>query len=102
MGFGAALSAFGGILSSLGLEEAGEAITSIGNGIMIAGSAISALGPVITAVSNLAKAQGISTLAAWGWVALIVAGVMLLAVGVFAIFKQIENNSPEKKLEKAQ
>ena len=102
MGLGVAFSVVGGVLSSLGLEEAGEVITSIGNGLMIVGSLLSALPPIITGVASVAKAAGISTAAAWGWVALIVAGIALLAGTVFWIFKQIENNSSQKKLENAQ
>jgi hypothetical protein len=38
------MSAIGGILSSLGLEEAGEAFTTLGNSAMIAGVVVTGLG----------------------------------------------------------
>ena len=101
-GFGVGVSVVGGLLSSLGLEEVGDWFAKIGNYILIAGTAITALGPIITTVSTIAQAAGIKTLAAWGWVGLIVAGIALLVAGVCLIFKQIEDNSPEKKLERAQ
>jgi hypothetical protein len=40
----------GGVLSSLGLEEAGEVISGIGNGIAIVGSALMAIPPIITTI----------------------------------------------------
>lgn len=102
IGFGMACSMAGGALAAAGFEEAGETLATIGNWAMIAGSAISALGPIVTTVGNIAKAQGISTMAAWGWVLGIVAGIALLVGGIIAIAAYINNISPEKKLEKAQ
>ena len=102
MGMGMAISMVGGALSSAGFEEAGNAVSQLGNWIMIAGTAISAMGPIISAVSKLAQKEGITTMAAWGWVLLIVAGIAILVGGIIAIYAQIQNNSPEKKLEKAQ
>jgi hypothetical protein len=39
-----ALSVFGGLLSSMGLEKWGEAFVKLGNGAMIAGTIITGLG----------------------------------------------------------
>jgi hypothetical protein len=60
------------------------------------------LGTAIPAVAAVASAAGITTQAAWGWIGLILAGVAVLVTTVMLIFKQIEDNDPNKKLEKAQ
>ena len=99
---GVGVSMVGGILSSLGLEEAGEVISGIGTAITFVGSAITIIGTLIPAVAAIAEAAGMSVAAAWGWVALIVAGIMLLIGAVILIYKHVQNNTPEKKLERVQ
>ena len=99
---GIGFSMFGGILSQLGLEEAGEAFATIGTYIMFAGTALQILGPIITAVSSLAQKEGIKTAVAWGWVSLIAIGIAAIVAAVAFIFKTISDNNPDKKLEKAQ
>jgi hypothetical protein len=42
----------GGLLSAMGLEEAGDTIATIGQGIVFVGGALSALPPLITAITN--------------------------------------------------
>ena len=101
-GVGVAVSVLGGVFSSLGLEEVGEAFSKIGNVVTLVGAGISTLGTVIPAVAAVASAAGITTQAAWGWIGLILAGVAVLVTTVMLIFKQIEDNDPNKKLEKAQ
>jgi hypothetical protein len=54
------MSVFGGILSSLGLEEAGELLSQIGNFAMIAGTAIFSLGPVVTGLVGKLVEGGMS------------------------------------------
>jgi predicted nuclease with TOPRIM domain len=84
------------------LEELGDTFAEVGNVITIVGAGFSILGTIIPAVASLASAAGISTQAAWGWVGLILAGVAVLVTTAVLIFKQIEKNDPDKKLEKAQ
>lgn len=100
-GAGVAMSAVGGILQSMGLEEAGDFFTTIGNGAIMAGSAISALGPVVTGIVGKLVAGGLSTMAAWAWVAVVVAAVVALGVAVAGVAKAVKNASPEEKLKKA-
>jgi hypothetical protein len=47
-----AFSTVGGILSSMGLEGAGETFTKIGNTLMVIGAAASTLGPIISTVGT--------------------------------------------------
>ena len=100
-GVGVATSLLGGIFSSLGLEELGNTFAKVGNVITMVGAGFSALGTIIPAVASIASAAGISTQAAWGWVGLILAGVAVLVTAAILIFKQIEENDPDKKLTKA-
>jgi hypothetical protein len=88
-GAGMAVSAIGGIMSSLGLEEVGEVLSGIGNVIMIIGSGVSALGPLVTKLVGTLVAGGVSTMMAWIWVVGIAAAVTLLVIGVVALFKSI-------------
>jgi hypothetical protein len=85
MGLGAGISALGGILSSLGLEEAGEAFAAIGNWIMIAGGAITAvvpliklLGTTVTVAGTKMSIAGWIAQSGWIWVLAIVAGLAIL------------------------
>jgi hypothetical protein len=97
-GVGIAASMLGGIFSSLGLEELGEGFAKAGNLITMFGAGISALGSIIPAVASIAEAAGVSVGVAWGWVALVVAGVAILVTTAVLIFKEIEKHNPEKIL----
>ena len=101
-GVGVAMSVLGGVMSSLGLEEFGDVLSKVGNVITMVGAGVSALGTAIPAVAAIASAAGISTQAAWGWIGLVLAGIAVLVSTAVLIFKQIEENDPDKKLEKAQ
>ena len=100
-GSGMAMSAIGGILSSLGLEEVGDTLSGIGNWITIIGSGVSTLGPLIVQLVHKLIVGGASTMAAWAWIIGIAAAVTLLVVGIVALFKSIRENSPEGQLKKA-
>lgn len=89
----------GTALESAGLEA--EWLTQLGNWVTVAGGAISALGPVITKIVGKLVAGGMSTMAAWAWVAAIVAAVVALGIAVSGVVKAIKNASPEEKLKKA-
>lgn len=99
-GVGVAVSILGGILSEAGLEEAGQVFSALGSGAMIAGTAISSLGPIITGIVSTIVAGGWASLSAWQWVAIVIAGIMVL-VGIIALIVNIvKNNSPAAKLKK--
>jgi methionine synthase I (cobalamin-dependent) len=97
-GVGTGFAIFGGILSSLGLEEAGDAFSKIGGGIMIAGSAISAIIPMISALKTAFVGLNLSL----GPILLVLAGVAVAIAAIAAVAIHLVNTSPEKKLEKAQ
>jgi hypothetical protein len=50
----------GGLFSSLGLEEVGDAFSTLGTIITFAGTAISGIGALIPVVAKVAVAAGIS------------------------------------------
>jgi hypothetical protein len=50
MGTGVAISAVGGILSQLGLEELGEGFTKVGNAITMIGGAMMAIPGIISTI----------------------------------------------------
>ena len=95
---GVGLSLVGGVLSELGLEEAGEVFAGLGNTIMIAGGAISALGIIVPIVEKILIKAGVTTSAAWAPLLitmLAIAAAIAVVVGVIALIKA-EN---AKKLE---
>lgn len=98
-GAGLAVSMLGSALKSAGLEA--EWLTKLGNWVTVAGGAISALGPVITKIVGKLVAGGKSAMAAWGWVAAVVAAVVALGIAVSGIVTAVKNASPEEKLKKA-
>ena len=98
---GVGLSLFGGILSSLGFEEAGEAIGVFGNAITLLGAGATILIPLMTKLVGVLVAGGISTGMAWGWVTIILAGITALIVSVISAANKIKEASPEKQLERA-
>ena len=55
---GVAFSVFGGILSSMGFEEAGDAVAQLGNYLMLAGTAISTLSPLVTTFAKKLEKSG--------------------------------------------
>jgi hypothetical protein len=87
-GTGVALSVFGGILSSMGLEEAGEAMSELGNYAILAGTALSAIPPILTLISSHPIIAAL---------ALVVGGVLL---SLKAAKDAMEKHSPEGKLKK--
>ena len=99
---GVAFSVFGGILSSMGFEEAGDAVAQLGNYLMLAGTAISTLSPLVTTFAKKLEKSGKSVQKAWIWVTLIVAAVVALIAVVSNISKSLKENSLEGQLEKAQ
>lgn len=100
-GVGVAISLVGGALSSMGLEEAGETLSTVGNYATMAGAAFSALGTLIPAVAKVATAAGISVAAAWGWLAAIAAAIVAVGAGIALIAKAVQEMSPEGQMKKA-
>jgi uncharacterized membrane protein len=79
----------GGLLSSLGLEEAGSVISDIGQAIAFVGGALSIIPPILTLISShpiVAIVVGILTV------------ILALTVGIISA---INNSSPEAKLNRA-
>lgn len=100
-GVGMGISAVGGILSQLGLEEVGEGFAKVGNAITIVGGALMAIPGILKVIEAVAVATGTTMSAALWMVTLIVAAVAIVAGIIAAIVITAQNNSPEKKLEKA-
>jgi hypothetical protein len=76
----------GGLMSSLGLEEAGSVISDIGQGITMLGGALAIIPPILTLISShpiVAIVVGILT------------AVLALTIGIVSAIK---NSSPEAKL----
>ena len=110
-GLGTGLSVFGGILSSLGLEEAGNWFATFGNYVMIAGTALSVLTPIFSLFSFTVQGEskklviaGIQTQLAWWWVFIII-GALIALIAIIALVvaavKKAQANSPEGKLKAA-
>jgi cytochrome c oxidase assembly factor CtaG len=97
MGVGVAASALGGILSSLGLEEAGEAFATFGNYAILAGTALMGVAQILKYIPVLLNAIMAHPIAA-----VVIAVLSVILAGVLAIINVIKNNSPEAKLKKAQ
>jgi hypothetical protein len=70
----------------MGLEKTGEIISDIGQGIIFIGGAITVIGMLIPVVAKIAEKAGMKVSAAWGWLALIVAGIAVLLTAVILIF----------------
>ena len=106
---GVSLSMFGGLLSSLGAEEAGEGIAKFGNFILMTGTAMSTVLPLFSLLgikvdetSNKIVIGAIKAKLAL-WELLLIVGAIIAIVAVFvAIAKSIQKNSPEGKLKAAQ
>ena len=92
-GLGIGISMVGGLLSSLGLEEAGEGFAKFGTFVTFAGTAINGFGALIPVVAKVAVAAGISVQAAWWWLVAIVA---VLTVAVVLISKAIKKANAAK------
>jgi hypothetical protein len=92
-GLGIGMSTIGGILSEMGLEEAGETLAEIGNVVTLLGGAFMALIPVIQFVGTTFTIEGgkiaiagTTAQLAWWWVLLIVVAVVaLIAATAIAI-----------------
>jgi mannitol-specific phosphotransferase system IIBC component len=83
---------FGGILSSLGLEEAGELVSGMGQAFVLLGTAMSLIPPIIAMIN-----AGLLT-PPLGIILGILAAVI---ISLTIIFSLIKKNSPEAKLQKA-
>lgn len=92
-GVGVGVSMLGGLFSSLGLEEVGDAFSTLGTIITFAGTAISGIGALIPVVAKVAVAAGISVQAAWWWLVAIVA---VLAVAVVLVSNAIKKANAAK------
>lgn len=89
---GIGVSALGGIFSQLGLEQFGSVLSDIGTIITFVGTALMAIPPIITLINFILSTPPL------GIIMIILAAILVL---VTAIISCINNNSPEKKLEKA-
>lgn len=101
-GAGIAMATFGGILSSMGLEEAGDLFAKIGSYATIAGQGVSLLGPMIVKLVGTLVAGGISASIAWIWVTAIAIAIVGLIALVAVGFNEMKKNSPEGKLKAAE
>jgi MFS family permease len=86
----------------LGLEESGELISKIGQYAVLAGTALTTLGPIITGIVGKLVAGGLSTAAAWGWVAGVALVIGALVAAAVMMYENYKKNSPEEKLKRAQ
>jgi uncharacterized membrane protein (DUF106 family) len=86
---GIGVSMIGGLLSSLGLEETGEVITTIGSAITLVGGALMAIPPILTVITMHPIIAIITAIAA----------VVVALIATIASF--IKNNSMEARVEKA-
>ena len=87
---GTGISAIGGVLSSLGLEEMGETISTIGTYITLAGTALMAIPPILSIITAILNTPPLGIIT-----------IILLAIiaALTIIMTIINNNSPEKKLQ---
>ena len=99
---GLGMSALGGILSSMGLEEFGEGLATAGNYVTMFGSVLMTLPAIFKIISAVATATGVTISTALWMVTLIVAAIAIVAGTLFAIYNSIKKNSPEGKLKAAQ
>ena len=90
--FGVGLSMAGGLLSSLGFEEAGEAISGIGQAITLVGGALSALPAIIGVIQTVLASPPL------GIILLILGAVLAMILIITSIMNK---NSAAKSLEKA-
>ena len=91
---GSAISMIGGMISTLipGGEKVGEVVSQIGQAVTVLGTALMAIPGIITAIQTILLMPPLGSI-------LIILGAILAAV--IAVIAVINNNSPEKKLEKA-
>jgi hypothetical protein len=102
MALGVAMSAVGGIFSSMGLEGVGNVITKIGNGLMIGGSILTALIPIINMAGKSMLKSGLMAQAGF-WPVLVIGLAIVAILGtIIAVVSAINNASPEKKLKDAE
>ena len=100
-GVGVGVSMLGGLFSSLGLEEVGDAFSTLGTWVTFAGTAISGIGALIPVVAKVAVAAGISVQAAWWWLVAIVAVLAAVIVGITAAIKQAQAAKLENRMKAA-
>lgn len=92
---GITMSALGGLMEQLGLEDVGEEISKIGQGITLVGSALSVLVPIIANIPKI-----LNVISSHPVIAIVTAAIAVILIGIIAINKALTNKSPEKKLEK--
>jgi hypothetical protein len=86
---GTAVSMFGGLLSSLGLEQAGSIISDVGQGITMVGGALMAIPPLLTVIT------------AHPIIAAITAFLLIVVGSIIAISSYLKSMSADAQLEKA-
>lgn len=99
---GMTINMLNGLLQSLGAygEDTGKIISSIGTGLMVFGMIF----PILTKLAKGFAVAGYKTLAAWGWVALIVVAITAIIAGAILLINTIDNlaNHDNKVLEDLQ
>ena len=98
---GVAVSLFGGILASLGLEEAGNNMAKFGQYVTMLGAATSTVGPLVVGMLGKITAAIGSVYAALGIVGLILAAIAAAIVGLMAGLEWVKENTRSGQLEKA-
>ena len=106
---GMGISALGGALQELGLEDFGKGVTSVGNIITLVGTGVVGLGFLITGLGKVFKKEGnkiaiagTKIQLAWWWVAIIVAAIVALIVTITLVANALNSVSPETKLKQAE
>lgn len=103
-GIGAAITGIGSLLDQLGVdEEITKWVKGIGMIVSAAGGilmTVNMLGKAFPALGAKAAGAGLTAQAGWGWISLAVGAVIALIAGVVAIYKTLEAQTPEKRIEK--
>lgn len=103
-GIGAAIAGIGSLLDQLGVdEEITKWVKGIGMIVSAAGGilmTVNMLGKAFPALGAKAAGAGLTAQAGWGWISLAVGAVIALIAGVIAIYKTLEAQTPEKRIEK--
>ncbi len=103
-GIGAAIAGVGSLLDQLGVdEEITKWVKGIGMIVSAAGGilmTVNMLGKAFPALGAKAAGAGLTAQAGWGWISLAVGAVIALVAGVVAIYKTLEAQTPEKRIEK--
>ena len=96
-GAGLALSALGGVLSSMGLEEQGEYFSKLGNSITLAGVAVSSFCTILAQVPKLLELIKNNP-----WILIATVALSVIIGMVSYINSEMNKNSAEGKLKAAQ